>query len=135
MPSSASARGGAISIFGLETVDAASTWRSAALVEPDLGLAFAALDVEVDGEVAARDALGHGLADARLERFVAGRQAQPHVEAAAVDRAHLPVPGDRPRRAVGAGKAGHALDGHVSASWPAAPMAAATCVSLRSPEL
>src|SRR5204862_684342 len=86
------------------------------LVEPDARLAFAALDVEVDAEVAAHDALADRLADARLPRLVPGRQPQSHIEAATVDGAHLPMPADRAYCAVGPGKAGHALDGHVSAS-------------------
>ena len=90
MPSSASARGGAVSMRALEAVERGQHLAQRRLVEPDLRLALAALDVEVDGEAAARDALGDRLADARLQRLVARRQAQAHVEAAAVDASAPP---------------------------------------------
>ena len=117
----------------LEAVERGQHLAQRGFVEPDARLAFAALDVQVDGEVAAHDALAHRLADARLQRLVARRQAQAHVEAASVDGAHLPVPAQRPHGAVGPGKAGHALDGHVSASSMLPIPREAPCVASGAP--
>jgi hypothetical protein len=63
-------------------------------------------------DVAAGEALAAALADLRLERLVAGRQAEAELEALAVDAAHLPRPAHAARRAVGAGKSRHACERH-----------------------
>src|SRR5262249_47176077 len=77
-----------------------------------LGVAGGALDAQVDAQAATRDAPSHGLADTRLQAFEAGRQPQPHVEAASVHRAQLPMPAEETARPVHPRKTGHALDGH-----------------------
>ena len=78
------ARGGGQSVMPLSLSTAASTWRSAASLSRIWGAPSLRLTFKIDGEAAARDALADRLADARLQALEARRQAQPHIEAAAL---------------------------------------------------
>ena len=72
--------------------------------QPCLGFA---LDGQAGGDVAALQALAGGFAQGGLEGVPAGGQAEAQVEAAAVDAAQLPGPGEAVGTAFGAGKSGH----------------------------
>jgi hypothetical protein len=82
------------------------------LVEAHLGGCRAARQLQRHLQVAAPEVLGRTGPDADLEAFEALRQTAAHVERAAVDAFRLPVPGEAVMSPVGAGKAGHAGDGH-----------------------
>ena len=82
------------------------------LVQANLGLFPLAFDGEIDGAIAARKLLLAKAARPDLERFEAGRETQAKIEIAAVDAARLPGPARVTVHAFGAGKAGHAFQGH-----------------------
>jgi len=62
------------------------------LVDAQLRAATVARDVEADRDVATGQPCSDPLAQARLERVMAGRQPETHVEALAIDAAHVPAP-------------------------------------------
>ena len=66
-----------------------------------------ALDREVGGDVAALELGGGGLAQGGLQRVEPGRQAEAQFQAAAVDAAQLPGPGESVGDPLGAGESGH----------------------------
>ncbi len=82
------------------------------LVQADLGLFSLAFDGEIDGAIAARKLLLAKAARPDLERFEARGEPQAKIEIAAVDAARFPRPARVPVHAFGAGKAGHAFQGH-----------------------
>ncbi len=109
---SPSTRGGAASVKVRTRAAATMTCASArSLMRISWPPSCHSLD-QADGEAAARHVAADRLAHLGLELLGARRQTQAHVEAAAVDAAHLPVPGGSRRGAFRARKAGHALDAH-----------------------
>ncbi len=82
------------------------------VVDDDAARRGLAVEVQVRGNRAARDALLQALPERRLETVPAGAEPQPDVEAAIVDGAKLPAPTEVAGGAFGAGKAGHARKGH-----------------------
>jgi ribosome modulation factor len=78
---------------------------------------------EIGGDVAALQHFAGGLAHRGLQRVPAGRQAQPQVEAAAVDTAHFPRPGKAGGASFRAGKSSHRGEcvGHTAGLLSAGP--------------
>ena len=74
--SSESSLGGATLAISAARREMSRTWLQRGFVEADFGLAADALDGEANLDIAALKALGAGLAHARLQGVVAGRQAR-----------------------------------------------------------